>query len=280
MLDQFEQLNSIEKRYQQRLKLIKFKTEKLFKAIKNNASLTEMSNLIEDGADKDFYDEKENATPLIYALKNDNKVAFHFLLDNGASIFKADNEGRDVLFYLMENGYKTLVKKYLKEFPLLIKTKTTRNYTRLMKAVSVGDLELVNMLLAMGVDRKEKDDLNRTALHYNFLRHPYTETDRQISLLLMDLGLDPMAKDKKNIEAYSYGYNNESVQEMLLEKGYDIDEPNAKMKREILLEKDREAYLKEENKRIIQEYPTPDIEKTARPQPPKFNGPKFNTPKF
>lgn len=157
--------------------------------LKNRISLSEIYN--------------NETTPIFIAVEQNDFELVDFLIKEGANINIVINNN-DALTIALLNDNIDMIK-------FLLQRGANPNFcyqpdlqTRLMFAVKNSNLELVKLLLIFGVDVDKKDNFERTALHYNFYKSPYTEVDRQIGYLLYSMGLDPKDLDINKIPAYGY----------------------------------------------------------------------------
>ena len=270
----------VEKEFQRVQRLEQHRLDKAINLIlegkEMNLILAELKKLSNINAVSLQYD----LNPLMAALLKNNELMVDYLLAENASLVASNKFGNDVISFLIDAGYQKLVRESIRKIPKLALHKNSVGKNRLMQVVGLGNLHLTQFLLASGVNKDDKDELERTALHYNLMRQVYTEQDREIFLLLLDLGLNPLEKDKKNLSGFEYAFDNEFVYDHLLEKGYDVEKPSKAIAKRALKEKDFERYLTEENAEIYRNNPNPDLNLTKRPMQPQFNGPKYNAPKI
>ncbi|MBI1214270.1 MAG: hypothetical protein GC185_00460 [Alphaproteobacteria bacterium] len=132
--------------------------KRLFKALRND-KLERVKKLLAEGADVNAYDDYRDSTPLYTATDWSFPEAAQLLLEKGA----------DAHFAKKGSGY-----------------------TVLMKAAYIGDTQLVEALLAKGVDIEARDDDGRTALH-----KAASNGDGDMVKLLLKHGADRNATDKR-----------------------------------------------------------------------------------
>ncbi|MBN6710009.1 ankyrin repeat domain-containing protein [Haemophilus haemoglobinophilus] len=132
--------------------------------------------------------------------------------------------------------------------------------TRLIEAVENSNVKAVRILLNHGVNVEEKDKDGRTALHYNFIKDPYTENDRQIGILLTVVGLSPFEEDVNQIPAYGYLKNVKSVKDFIDIKNL-LELPEYKLER---IEKIKEKTKPRSD--ILAEYKDVTVKKISKPK--------------
>lgn len=143
----------------------------------------------------------ENRTMLFIATEmNDEDLAF-FLLENGANINTMVN-GVDASWLALSLGFDDLFKLYIQEGATL--NHKNKGETRLIQAVKLSNVEIVRFLLNHGIKIDTVDKEGKTALHYNFLKSPYTEADKEIGAMLIATGCSPLSEDLEEIPAYGY----------------------------------------------------------------------------
>ncbi|XP_047612840.1 arf-GAP with coiled-coil, ANK repeat and PH domain-containing protein 1 isoform X2 [Phacochoerus africanus] len=87
----------------------------LFRAAGHPPSLPTMADALAHGADVNWVNaNRENATPLIQATAANSLLACEFLLQNGASVNQADNQGRGPLHHATILGHTGLACLFLK----------------------------------------------------------------------------------------------------------------------------------------------------------------------
>lgn len=195
-------------------------------------------------------------TALSLALERGSEKAVGFLLNSGASVDLRHGHGRGVLLLITERGWydagKTIVENARltaeEELPgraqdricfllaayegnidestrlgardeLRLKT-MDRNIgaAALFLAVEKGSVQMMETLLALGIDVNSKDDLGQTALHRATRRK-----DEKMVILLLNNGADIQCKDDDNRTPWSANLrcNHPGVLQILLDAGAD-----------------------------------------------------------
>lgn len=144
-------------------------------------------------------------TPVGWAAFTNNVDVLERLVVLGADLSFPGPTGRDALWMsLMSNAVKSWdwIKNYLIDAGLGVswqaRSTDGKRTTRLMDAVIKRNLDAVRDLLG-NVEVGAMDNTGRTALHYNFLQDPYTETDVAIGRLLVNFGAPVGIEDHSGV---------------------------------------------------------------------------------
>lgn len=140
-----------------------------------------ITNFLHAGCPVDLTD-PEGRTALHIAIQSGKTEAVQLLLKNGANIYTKDREGCTSLHYSILNEKieitKTLLKTSREQYffkNIFSKTKTWEQYintanalgqTALHYAASVGNRQMVSILIESGAKIHNKDQGGRTALEY------------------------------------------------------------------------------------------------------------------
>ncbi|MBF0315665.1 MAG: ankyrin repeat domain-containing protein [Oligoflexia bacterium] len=212
------------------------------KAIKNSAAL---DSLLKYKTDKEKV--------IFDLIQNDDLVGVHQLLEkNPSAIYYKDQSGDTTIVYAILGNHLDFVQELVAK-GLEVNSKNNLGITPLMYAVMDADnIEIVQYLLSQGASYKEKDSAGRTAfdlatgkgnaLMAKLLKRHKAVTEKLIFELINDGDSEGiaqlMAKDPAIIHAVDNNDNtvlmhailkkNFSLAEILLQKGLDINEEDAK----------------------------------------------------
>ena len=193
----------------------KMKQMNLLKAAKEGRTEV-VKLLLENGANVKQAD-NDGETPLHFTAKRGHTEIAKLLLDNGAEVNQADKRGKTPLHTAAFRG-RTEVVALLLEKGANIHAKDKYGKTPLHKAANV---EIAKLLLDKGADINAKDNDGQTPLHFTAY---YGHTE--IAKLLLDNGAEP------NIAETEYGYTplhvaankgHTEVVKLLLAAGANID---------------------------------------------------------
>lgn len=151
---------------------------------KGNTAIVKM--LLEKGADINTKN-KQGQTPLLKVVEEENLDMLNFLLENAADINAKDNR-EDTALIIALDKHKLAAAKLLIDKGANIRVKDHfYGRTPLIWASSLGDIELVRLLLKKGTHVNVEDRENKTALvHAAYNGH------QQIRELLLKHGADPV----------------------------------------------------------------------------------------
>lgn len=166
----------------------------------------------------------EGVTPLAIAAVNDQVPVLEFLLfeayaDPGLSFAP----GYDAAWLANERGKQDAYLLLMNAGAAVDRRLPSTHETRLINAVKRSDLFTVRDLLSRRANVNLFDKDGRTALHHNFSKSPYAETDEQIGRLLLQYGGDPNAVDHHQVPAYAF--LSDELQARLL-TGFDLKAAN------------------------------------------------------
>lgn len=137
-------------------------------------------------------------TILGYAAGRGEEDHVLWLLKRMAGVSSPFSGGRDPAWLAMEMGQVGVLDLLLElGTPVDVRIKGNNSPTRLIAATQMSNFEAVELLLSKKARVSAYDSIGRTALHYNFEKDPYTETDVRIGRLLIDWGGIPGAMDQQ-----------------------------------------------------------------------------------
>ncbi|MEZ0260264.1 MAG: ankyrin repeat domain-containing protein [Alphaproteobacteria bacterium] len=143
----------------------------------------------------------DNATPLNYAILNNNETAVKRLVDAGASLESRSNDGRTPLIYAASNRVGRAVMKLL-ELGADTEAQDNSGKTALMHAAQAGDYSACDYLLKAGAKPDARDAEGKTALMY-----AAQKGDGGVAKLLVREGADPLLADAFNRTAMRHAEN-------------------------------------------------------------------------
>ncbi len=154
-------------------------TPLIYSAIRGNNQLTMMQLLRENEADVNRANH-EGRTPLMYVAERpdhlNNKLAAQFLIDNGAIIDTADNNGDTALIIAARNDNQAIADILIKGGT--IEAANNQGETPLISAAMAGNAEMIELLLEKGANVNAVNEVNNTALFY-LIRQLITITNDQ-----------------------------------------------------------------------------------------------------
>ncbi|KAK6530666.1 hypothetical protein TWF281_007505 [Arthrobotrys megalospora] len=170
------------------------------------------------GAQVDSAD-KDNRTPLVYAVWNGHVAVVDLLLKAGARIDLEDNTGGTPLLYAISSGYHDIVELISKK-GTMTNTKLDDSHIATLFSSAAGkghDVVLKQMLKTGKFDPGLKDSEGRTALS----RAAENGYEAIVMLLLETNGLNPDLKDLDGQTPLSYAARegHEAIIKLLLETG-------------------------------------------------------------
>ena len=183
-----------------------------------DGNLKDVKTLLDKGTDVNAKD-KNGMTPLIRALKNENKGMVELLIAKGADVNARDISGHTPLHLAALMGYKAVLE-------LLIATNTDVNSknnaggTPLHSAAWLGRKDAAELLIAKGADLGAKDKDGATPLHY--------AKNKDIAELLTAKGADINAKNSQGDTPLHRAaeQSRNDVAELLIAKGADVNAKN------------------------------------------------------
>ncbi|MDO1500652.1 ankyrin repeat domain-containing protein [Winogradskyella maritima] len=134
-------------------------------------------------------------TLLMKAIQNNRNDIAHYLINNGADIFKVDDEGSDALFKTAYYGMVE-VAKLLIEKGANVNQKGYLGMTPLMMASNREQLKLMELLLSHSANINSQSNSGYTALMY--ASNPTTVT------YLLNQGIDSSLKNSQGEDALAY----------------------------------------------------------------------------
>lgn len=136
-------------------------------------------------------------TPLGWAAGRGDMQAMQWLVKQGASLIAPFSGARDPAWLAMELRQIPALRWLLDQgVPVNHRLSDPLSTTRLIAATKDSNLFAVEELVRRKANVGLFDREGRTALHYNFMKNPYTEDDQQIGRLLIDWGGSTTAEDK------------------------------------------------------------------------------------
>lgn len=129
--------------------------------------------LIEKGAKINSLDRFKN-TPIQDALRSSHHEVVEFLQKNGAKSFYSIGNKVNMMMSTIQSGDKKLLQNLLLVSPELINATDYDRKTALHLAASIGDLEIVSILVEKGADVNALDNSDQAPIH-DALRGGHTE---------------------------------------------------------------------------------------------------------
>lgn len=180
------------------------------------SNIEKVEQLIKEGAPLNL--SIEGISPLAAAVECNDLHMVQFLIKKGAILkHKFGEKGIDAAWYALDYEHLNMFEYLIGEGASLKFRSTHKHQTRLIQATILSNVEAVRFLCskkATNVNAYDSD--GRTALHYNFLKMPYTEKDIEIARIILNTGGDLEIEDNDNIAAHVYA--DEDAQLSLLEK--------------------------------------------------------------
>ncbi len=129
-----------------------------------------------------------NRTPLITAIRSDNKEVIAFLLERGADVLAESNNGWNSLIHVAQFSSDPQLVKYLVERGLSVNSLSNGNYTPLMIACRYrGHPDVIRALLEAGADKDAvMPGYRQTAAMLAARYHP----DEAVMKILIQAGVD------------------------------------------------------------------------------------------
>ncbi|OZH54327.1 hypothetical protein AFK68_11665 [Hydrocoleum sp. CS-953] len=193
---------------------------------KNNQGITPLHNsrrrgvaeiLITHGADINAQD-KKGKTPLHYLVTNDSQSAAELLINQRANINAKDNNNQTPLDYVRSQEMAKLMISSGAKFGDSDISANSGKYSLLHEAVALGNKNLIELLIANGVDINIQDEDGNTALHYG-------KDNQEITQLLIANGANVNAKNKEGNTSL-HQTENLKVAQLLITNGADINAQN------------------------------------------------------
>jgi hypothetical protein len=141
----------------------------ILSALRNNPERLQKYFLAKDSSGNKKFDLNQIAigamqeSPLFWAAKNGHKESVEKLIDCGADVNFAKDDGFTALMSASQDGYKDVVKKLISG-GADVNFKSDAGFTALMFASNNGHKDVVNELIAGGADVSFKSDNGMTAL--------------------------------------------------------------------------------------------------------------------
>jgi len=139
-------------------------TQELLEAILNDADVTEIEKLIDQGADVNFQDQSGIAQVLCLAIAKNNYAVVELLIARGANVNLKDYfVGITPIFAALQNPH---ILKLLLEKGANPNVQIISGQTPLIIAIAENQIEIVKILLANGADKTIADLDGKTAVDY------------------------------------------------------------------------------------------------------------------
>jgi ankyrin repeat protein len=133
-------------------------------------------------------EDKKGETPLIIAVKEQLSEIVAFLLEQGANVNKADEEGLTPLLHASKTGYNEEILDLLLNHKADLNAKDAKGYTALHWAIRLNEEDLVEHLLSRNANVKVKtSEEGFTPLHL--------ATNPRVAEMLLDRQAEINAKD-------------------------------------------------------------------------------------
>jgi ankyrin repeat protein len=173
--------------------------------------------LIEKGANLNIADEN-GRTPLLLAVEYNYKDIIHILLDKGADMNIRDKEGYSPLIRAVYYGYFDIAKIFI-ERGADVNIADAQGYTPLVLAIHYNNKDMVNFLLEKGADIEIPDMNGSTPL-----MHASIYGCTEIAELLIEEGADIDTADQHGSTALIQAVNNGNIEiaELLIEEAADV----------------------------------------------------------
>ena len=148
--------------------------------------------LIAKGAEKNARDAKTGMNPLLSACMRGSRDVAKVLLDSGARVDDADNDGRTALIWASMSGRADLIKMLLEKGADLKARDKSHGADPLIVAAANGRTNAALLLLDKGANPGVADLTGKTALMWA-AKNGHADTVK----LLLDHGGDPSVKDRE-----------------------------------------------------------------------------------
>ncbi len=183
--------------------------------------------LLERGADVNAKD-KNDATPLLLAIRGGNEAIVRILIENGADDKVVTNDGKTPLHMMSEGRhFMPEIAQLLLEHGADVNAKDKNHATPFLLAISRSWLlelpEIVWFLLLHGADDKVENNEGKTPLHALSGWEYSTPYHLSLAQVLLEQGADVNAKDKNNATPFLLAARtgNGNIAQLLLQHGAD-----------------------------------------------------------
>ncbi len=180
--------------------------------------------LLERGADVNAKD-KNDATPLLLAIRGGNEAIVRILIEHGADDKVVTNDGKTPLHMMSEGRhFMPEIAQLLLEHGADVNAKDKNHATPLFLAIPRSYLsEMVRFLLHHGADDKVENNEGKTPLHTLSECEYYKPYHLSLAQVLLERGADVNAKDKNNATPFLLAARtgNGEIAQLLLQHGAD-----------------------------------------------------------
>ena len=178
--------------------------------------LSLIQELHAQGAHLEARPAKEAKTILMIALERKQWDLVEFLLKAGANTILKDAKGLDAFAYAKNSGYEEKFTALVKE----LAQKKEERQKDFLQAVAQGNGALVQELISQGVNIRQLDDLDKTALMY-----AVASGNRELVEILAKAGVPVNARSKNGMSALSIAAQreNEAIVSALLRFSAQVD---------------------------------------------------------
>jgi len=110
----------------------------------------------------------DNDTLLLYAISDAGSEVYRYLLQRGADVFAANDEGESVFHSIVYSGIPDrldILLKYRPETLRLLNARTNEGVTPLLLAAMLEDYPVSKQLLTLGADVNLTDNTNNAPIH-------------------------------------------------------------------------------------------------------------------
>ena len=178
----------------------------------------------------------DGVTPLMMAARSDKADAVKFLINSGADVNAEDNDGNSVLFRMFElpTSYSSELFLSIINAGVNLKKHGSRGRSLLSAIASGKNIELLNILIATGIDVNEVDNYGYTALTFALPRDSSEyrlEQSLAMTNALINAGADVNHADAEGVsilmkccecDSSRYGYGAKALN-ILIKAGADIN---------------------------------------------------------